>query len=146
MSGENEEIDVFVGRASDHRKSPVGYDLGAVNDYLCSVLVSHLCDAVNVRDIACYVGSGRDCYVLDLVLLEHLFDLVILDASLIINIGVDDLAAVAPGKIVRVMLHAGCEDDVFLARNECGSELVEAVSRAVYIYASVIRVRAVYEA
>ena len=139
MSGEYEEIYVLFRSGALHGELSVSNDLSAVHYDHSAVLVSHLSHSVYVGNVACNIG--RSCYgnvlYLALVLLEHFFEVVVVHAAVVLDLRVDDLAALSPGQVVGVVLYAGCQDQIVRALHKGRSQLVEAVCGAVYVEAGV---------
>ena len=118
----------------------VHYDLGAVG-------MSHFGYSVHVVHIACYIGCCADADVFDLafVLREKSLDIVIDHASHLVDFSIDDVAALPPGKVVRMMLHACAQNQIVFALDDSRSELVETVSGRVDIETDIFVGVCIYE-
>ena len=99
--------------------------------------VGHLGNAMHVGHIAGHVGGRGHGDVLHLVLRKELLDLVVDDAALVVHLGVDHPAAVAPGQVVGVVLGARGEHHIVWALNQRRCQLVEAIGAGVDVEAGV---------
>ena len=129
MSGKNEKVDVFLRGISHHGKSAVRYDLRAVYDDQGIVFMSHTGKGMDVIDVSRHIGCGSNGNIFDRVFVQQPFHFIEPQPSVFINLGINGIAPVSPGQIIRIMLHARGKDHIVLIGDQGGRELVQPVRR-----------------
>ena len=113
----NKKVNVLLRGFTQHGKFSVCHNLRAVHDDLRAIFVSQSGNAVDIGDVSGDIGGCCDRYILNLVLLEQIFYILILHPTLTVDLSIDHLAAFSPRKVVGMMLHTGTEHNVIFTCN-----------------------------